>query len=126
MERETGLEPATFSLEGWRSSQLSYSRPKWSGWEDLVFRLTTFAHVAADSRRYRSGPSFQILQTCTIGMFPLITSTVSGILPIQTWSGWEDLVFRLTTFAAEPRTPAAIALVRPFKSCKHAPSACFP
>ena len=26
MERETGLEPATLSLEGWRSSQLSYSR----------------------------------------------------------------------------------------------------
>jgi hypothetical protein len=25
-ERETGLEPATPSLEGWRSSQLSYSR----------------------------------------------------------------------------------------------------
>ena len=28
MERETGFEPATFSLEGWRSSQLSYSRLK--------------------------------------------------------------------------------------------------
>ena len=28
MERETGLEPATPSLEGSRSSQLSYSRPK--------------------------------------------------------------------------------------------------
>ena len=26
MERETGFEPATPSLEGWRSSQLSYSR----------------------------------------------------------------------------------------------------
>ena len=26
LERETGLEPATPSLEGWRSSQLSYSR----------------------------------------------------------------------------------------------------
>jgi hypothetical protein len=26
MERETGFEPATLSLEGWRSSQLSYSR----------------------------------------------------------------------------------------------------
>ena len=26
MERETGLEPATLSLEGCRSSQLSYSR----------------------------------------------------------------------------------------------------
>ena len=26
VERETGLEPATLSLEGWRSSQLSYSR----------------------------------------------------------------------------------------------------
>lgn len=26
MERETGLEPATYSLEGCRSSQLSYSR----------------------------------------------------------------------------------------------------
>ena len=26
LERETGLEPATLSLEGWRSSQLSYSR----------------------------------------------------------------------------------------------------
>ena len=103
MERETGLEPATFSLEGWRSSQLSYSRPNWSGWEDLVFRLTTFAHVAADSRRYRSGPSFQILQTCTNGMFPLITSTVSGILPIQTWSGWEDLNLR-------PPAPKAGAL----------------
>ena len=25
-ERKTGLEPATFSLEGWRSSQLSYFR----------------------------------------------------------------------------------------------------
>ena len=28
MERETGFEPATPSLEGWCSSQLSYSRPK--------------------------------------------------------------------------------------------------
>ena len=28
MERETGLEPATPSLEGSCSSQLSYSRPK--------------------------------------------------------------------------------------------------
>ena len=27
LERETGLEPATLSLEGWRSGQLSYSRP---------------------------------------------------------------------------------------------------
>ena len=26
LERKTGLEPATFSLEGWRSSQLSYFR----------------------------------------------------------------------------------------------------
>ncbi len=26
VERETGLEPATYSLEGCRSSQLSYSR----------------------------------------------------------------------------------------------------
>jgi hypothetical protein len=26
LERETGLEPATYSLEGCRSSQLSYSR----------------------------------------------------------------------------------------------------
>ena len=36
VERETGLEPATLSLEGWRSSQLSYSRkfnqPQNSGW----------------------------------------------------------------------------------------------
>lgn len=29
MERETGLEPATLSLEGWCSSQLSYSRKAW-------------------------------------------------------------------------------------------------
>ena len=27
MERETGFEPATYGLEGHRSSQLSYSRP---------------------------------------------------------------------------------------------------
>ena len=27
MERETGFEPATLNLEGWCSSQLSYSRP---------------------------------------------------------------------------------------------------
>ena len=37
MERETGLEPATYSLEGCRSSQLSYSRAsifKWWGEQD--------------------------------------------------------------------------------------------
>ena len=27
LERETGFEPATYGLEGHRSSQLSYSRP---------------------------------------------------------------------------------------------------
>ena len=32
MERETGFEPATPSLEGWRSSQLSYSR--------ILFRIS--------------------------------------------------------------------------------------
>ncbi len=74
----------------------------------MFFRLTPFAHVNADSRRYRSGPSFQILQTCTNGMFALITSTVSGILPIQTWSGREDLFFRLAPLAAETRTPSSL------------------
>ena len=34
MERETGLEPATYSLEGCRSSQLSYSRELWWGEQD--------------------------------------------------------------------------------------------
>ena len=37
MERETGFEPATPSLEGWRSSQLSYSR--------ILFLMTNFKSV---------------------------------------------------------------------------------
>ena len=45
-ERETGLEPATPSLEGWRSSQLSYSRPvsrfhkQWGGEDSNLRRLS--------------------------------------------------------------------------------------
>ena len=31
MERETGFEPATYGLEGHRSSQLSYSRTCFDG-----------------------------------------------------------------------------------------------
>ena len=43
MERETGFEPATYGLEGHRSSQLSYSRTLgvpsgWSGRKDLNLR----------------------------------------------------------------------------------------
>ena len=40
MERETGFEPATYGLEGHRSSQLSYSRTfaSWSGRKDLNLR----------------------------------------------------------------------------------------
>ena len=41
LERETGFEPATPSLEGWRSSQLSYTRislKKWWGGEDSNLR----------------------------------------------------------------------------------------
>ena len=34
LERETGFEPATLSLEGWRSSQLSYSRL----WNQFILR----------------------------------------------------------------------------------------
>ena len=47
VERETGLEPATLSLEGWRSSQLSYSRkfnqpqnPGWGGEDSNLRRLS--------------------------------------------------------------------------------------
>ena len=43
VERETGLEPATLSLEGWRSSQLSYSRialKKWGGKDSNLRRLS--------------------------------------------------------------------------------------
>ena len=47
VERETGLEPATLSLEGWRSSQLSYSRkfnqpqnPRWGGEDSNLRRLS--------------------------------------------------------------------------------------
>ena len=45
-KRETGLEPATPSLEGWRSSQLSYSRPvsrfheQWGGEDSNLRRLS--------------------------------------------------------------------------------------
>ena|GEM_PF-3926091 len=39
LERETGLEPATSSLEGWCSSQLSYSRSISSRQLFLVFYL---------------------------------------------------------------------------------------
>jgi hypothetical protein len=34
-ERETGLEPATNSLEGCDSSQLSYSR----GWQNIIYNV---------------------------------------------------------------------------------------
>ena len=36
LERETGLEPATYSLEGCRSSQLSYSRTLFYGGESRI------------------------------------------------------------------------------------------
>ena len=36
MERETGFEPATYGLEGHRSSQLSYSRASTLPWPALV------------------------------------------------------------------------------------------
>ena len=53
-------------------------------------------------------------------MFPLVIFTVPNVLHIQTWSGWRDLVFRLTSFAAEPRAPSSLDSVRSFKSSKHA------
>ncbi len=49
MERETGLEPATPSLEGWRSSQLSYSRMIFSDFGlpilNLHFAITNRIHT---------------------------------------------------------------------------------
>ena len=45
LERETGLEPATPSLEGSRSSQLSYSRPKSSLFYGGEGRIRTFEGI---------------------------------------------------------------------------------
>ena len=38
LERETGLEPVTLSLEGWYSSQLSYSRPDFKSTHHQITR----------------------------------------------------------------------------------------
>ena len=59
-------------------------------------------------------------------MFAPTTSTVLNLLYTHIWHAWRDSFFRLTSFAAETRTPYAIAPVRPFESRKHAPPACLP
>ena len=60
MERETGLEPATYGLEGHRSSQLSYSRTfaSWSGRKDLNLRPP--APKAGALTRLRYAPDAKI------------------------------------------------------------------
>ena len=49
MERETGLEPATYSLEGCRSSQLSYSRLRVS----FMRRAHELAYYGGQARFYK-------------------------------------------------------------------------
>ena len=65
LERETGFEPATYGLEGHRSSQLSYSRmfSFWSGREDSNFRPPAPKAGALTRLRY-------------IPLLPLLLSTV--------------------------------------------------
>ena len=43
MARETGLEPATSTVTGWHSNQLSYSPAFISGVDDEKFILSTFS-----------------------------------------------------------------------------------
>ena len=76
----------------------------WSGWGDLVFRLTPFAHVAADSFVFDSVRLFKSSKHAT-GMFPLVIFTVPNVLHIQTWSGWGDLNPR-------PQRPERCALTK--------------
>ncbi len=53
LERETGLEPATPSLEGWCSSQLSYSR---RNSRSFSFDLLPSAAIYFDLLRFSLDP----------------------------------------------------------------------
>ena len=62
MERETGLEPATLSLEGWCSSQLSYSRNGGESWirttegeSQQIYSLPSLATWVTHPAPYISG-----------------------------------------------------------------------
>ena len=55
-ERETGLEPATNSLEGCDSSQLSYSR----GWQNITYNVGLRKRKMSEPLR-KGYPSAQIM-----------------------------------------------------------------
>ena len=101
-ERETGLEPATPSLEGWRSTRLSYSRlVPWCAQSSPVRERVCY-HPTRRAPSRRGGRSASINQHHRLGPG---NNSHSGEWRIRTSVGISRQIYSLLPLAARATLP---------------------
>ena len=97
MERETGFEPATLSLEGWRSSQLSYSRltfhivlGSFVDWKNFANAMKSVQYLSRTLEMMLLSVILWSTRNCLILLFQFLSQDMQngGEGRIRTSEGW--------------------------------------